>query len=48
MGEILELEEDMLGIGRYRRVKLMLDVTKPLRRFWKLKDKRGRIQADFA
>ena len=49
MGDIIELEEDVLGIGRYRRVKVMLDITKPLRRFRKLKDKRGReFQVDFA
>ena len=49
MGEILEIEEDVLGFGRYRRVKVMLDITKPLRRFRKIKDKRGReIQVDFA
>lgn len=49
MGEILEIEEDVMGFGRYRGVKVMLDVTKPLRRFRKMKDKRGReIQVDFA
>ena len=30
MGEILEIEEDGLGIGRYKRVKVHLDITKPL------------------
>lgn len=49
MGEIIEIEEDVLGIGRYRRVRVMLDVTKPLRRFRWIKDKHGRkIQIDFA
>ncbi|XP_010682916.1 uncharacterized protein LOC104897677 [Beta vulgaris subsp. vulgaris] len=49
MGEILEIEEDVLGIGRYRRVRVMMDVTKPLRRFRKLKDKRGQeLHVDFA
>lgn len=49
MGDVLELEEDKLGIGRYRRVKVLLDVRKPLRRFQKIKDKRGReIQVDYA
>lgn len=49
MGEILEIEEDVLGIGRYRRVRVMMDVTKPLRRYRKLKDKRGReLHVDFA
>ncbi|XP_021739451.1 uncharacterized protein LOC110705826 [Chenopodium quinoa] len=40
MGEILELEEDSLGVGRFRRVKIMLDVTRPLRRFQKINDRR--------
>lgn len=49
MGEILELEEDALGFGRYKHLKVLLDVSKPLRRFRKLKDKKGReIQVDFA
>lgn len=49
MGEILDLEEDVLGFGRYRRIKVLLDVTKPLRRYRKLKDKKGReFQVDFA
>lgn len=30
MGEILETKEDGLGIGRYKRVKVLLDITKPL------------------
>lgn len=29
-GEIIEMEDDVLGIGRYRGVKVLLDVTKPL------------------
>ena len=49
MGDILEIEEDVLGFGRFRRVKVMLDTTKPLRRFRKLRDKKGcEIQIDFA
>lgn len=49
MGEIIDLEEDVLGIGRYRRVKVMLDVSNPLRRYRKLRDKKGNeLQADFA
>ena len=49
MGEILELEEDVLGIGRYRRVRVLLDVTKPIRRFRRLKDRNGKeFQVDFA
>ena len=27
MGEILDIEEDVLGIGRYRHVKVLLDVS---------------------
>ena len=49
MGEILDIEEDVLGFGRYRRVKVMLDITKPLRRYRKLRDKNGKdLQIDFA
>lgn len=49
MGEIIEIEEDVLGFGRYRRVKVMLNVSKPLRRYRKIRDKRGReLQIDFA
>ncbi|XP_048502753.1 uncharacterized protein LOC125498566 [Beta vulgaris subsp. vulgaris] len=49
LGEVLQLEEDVLGFGRYRRVKVMIDVTKPLRRYRRLKDKKGReTQIDFA
>lgn len=48
MGEIMEVEDDVLGIGRYRRVKVLLDVTEPLRRYQKLKDKKGwEFQVDF-
>lgn len=42
MGEILEIEEDVLCFGHYRRVKVMLDTTKPLRRYRKLRDKKGK------
>ena len=49
MGDIIELEEDVLGFGRFRRVKVMLDITKPLRRYRKIKDKKGNeVQIDFA
>ena len=49
MGPIIEIEEDVLGFGRYRRVKVLLDITKPLRRYRKLRDKKGHeIQVDFA
>ncbi|XP_021743481.1 uncharacterized protein LOC110709574 [Chenopodium quinoa] len=42
MGKVMEIEEDILGIGRYRRVRLMLNITKPLKRFQEIKDRRGR------
>lgn len=49
LGEIIKIEEDVLGFGRFRRVKVMLDITKPLRRYRKFKDKKGNdIQIDFA
>ena len=49
MGEVLDIEEDVLGFGKYRRVKVMLDVSRPLRRYRKMKDKWGReFQVDFA
>ena len=49
MGDIIEIEEDVLGFGRFRRVKVMLDISKPLRRYRKLRDKKGsEIQIDFA
>ncbi|XP_021857275.1 uncharacterized protein [Spinacia oleracea] len=48
MGELIEIEEDILGLDRYRRVKLLLDVTKPLLRVKRFKDRRGReIEAEF-
>uniref|UniRef100_A0A803LLX8 Zinc knuckle CX2CX4HX4C domain-containing protein n=1 Tax=Chenopodium quinoa TaxID=63459 RepID=A0A803LLX8_CHEQI len=49
MGDVIEIEEDVLGIGRYRRVKLMLDTSKPLRWFQMIKDHKGReLRVDFA
>lgn len=38
----MELEEDILGIARYRHVRVLLDVTKTLCRYGKMKDKNGR------
>ncbi|XP_021775173.1 uncharacterized protein LOC110739027 [Chenopodium quinoa] len=32
-GEVLELEEDTLGLDRFRRAKIMINVAKPLRHF---------------
>lgn len=48
MGKILDIEKDVLGFGKYRRVKVLLDVTRPLRRFRKMKDRRGmEFRVDF-
>ncbi|XP_021757423.1 uncharacterized protein LOC110722461 [Chenopodium quinoa] len=49
MGEVLEIEDDIIGIGRYRHVKLLLDITLPLRRFQMIKGRKGReLRVDFA
>ena len=49
MGAIIEIEEDVLGFGWYHRIKVLLDITKPLRRYRKLEDNKGNeIQIDFA
>lgn len=49
MRDILEIEEDVLGFGKYICMKVMIDITKPLRCYCKIKDKRRRdIQVDFA
>lgn len=49
MGEILDLEEDILGIGRYIRVKIMLDTSRPIHRTQRIKDKRGReVKVEYA
>ncbi|KAL2893311.1 hypothetical protein RDABS01_009220 [Bienertia sinuspersici] len=48
VGEILEIDEDVLGLERYRRVRVSIDVEKPLRRFQWLKDRQGKeVQAEF-
>lgn len=43
MGKILEIMKDPLRLDRYRRVRLMLDVKKPLTRFRDLKDKHEKV-----
>lgn len=49
MGKVIEIEEDLLGLDRYRRVKLMMNVTKPLRRFRDSMDWGGReVRVEFA
>lgn len=41
MGEVMEIEPDLLGLDRIRRVRVMIDITKPLRRSKKVLDKGG-------
>ncbi|XP_021760595.1 uncharacterized protein LOC110725422 [Chenopodium quinoa] len=43
MGEVVEIEEDPLGLDCTRRVKVMLNVTKPLHRVQRVRDKCGNI-----
>ena len=43
MGNIIELEEDDFGLDRYRRVKLLIDVNKPLRRNQHIRNKCGDV-----
>ncbi|XP_056686880.1 uncharacterized protein [Spinacia oleracea] len=42
MGDVIEIEKDALGLDRFRRAKIMLDVSRPLRRIKLSKDRRGR------
>ncbi|XP_021727442.1 uncharacterized protein LOC110694309 [Chenopodium quinoa] len=49
MGELIVLEDDVLELDRYRRVRLLMDVTKPLRRFQKIIDKNKKeVTIEFA
>ncbi|XP_010674813.1 uncharacterized protein LOC104890894 [Beta vulgaris subsp. vulgaris] len=41
LGLVLSIEPDALGLNKYRRVKVLLDVNKPLRRIQKIKGKNG-------
>ncbi|XP_021758402.1 uncharacterized protein LOC110723359 [Chenopodium quinoa] len=43
LGEIVEIESDVLGIDKNRRVKVMLDVSRPLRRYINVKNREGSI-----
>lgn len=43
MGDFIEIEEDYLGQDRYRRIILLIDVTKPSRRNKKFKDRMGAL-----
>ncbi|XP_021725922.1 uncharacterized protein LOC110693106 [Chenopodium quinoa] len=48
LGEMLELEDDFLGLNRYRRVCIIIDVQKPLRRYQWMKDKSGnKVKIEF-
>ncbi|KAL2935345.1 hypothetical protein RDABS01_018463, partial [Bienertia sinuspersici] len=40
---VVEIEEDELCLEKYRRVKVMLDVTKPLRRFQRIRNMEGKV-----
>ncbi|KAL2921371.1 hypothetical protein RDABS01_012862 [Bienertia sinuspersici] len=43
IGVVTEVEKDDLGLGKFRRARVVLDVTKPLRRFQRIKNKDGRV-----
>ncbi|KAL2939064.1 hypothetical protein RDABS01_022513 [Bienertia sinuspersici] len=43
LGEVLEIENDDLGLECYRRVRINLDVTKPLCRTLSVKGRDGRV-----
>ncbi|KAL2899046.1 hypothetical protein RDABS01_024128 [Bienertia sinuspersici] len=43
IGEVLEVEDDESGVENFRRVRVMLDINKPLRRFQKIKTKSGEV-----
>ncbi|XP_021774660.1 uncharacterized protein LOC110738541 [Chenopodium quinoa] len=47
--DLMEIEEDALGLDRFRRVRVMINITKPLRRFQRIRDKQGKeIIVEFA
>lgn len=41
VGDVLEIEPDLLGLDRVSRVRIMVDITKPLRRTKRVIDKGG-------
>lgn len=43
IGEYLEIDEGILGLDRFHRIKLMLDVRIPVKQSQSLRDKRGRM-----
>ncbi|XP_021761808.1 uncharacterized protein LOC110726645 [Chenopodium quinoa] len=42
LGDLMEIEKDVLGLDRFRRVRVMINVPKPLRRYQKIRDKGGK------
>lgn len=42
IGDFLEIEDDVLGIDHYRCIRRLVDISKPLRRFQWIQDKKGR------
>lgn len=48
LGEFLDIVEDVLGLERYRRIKIMIDITKPIRRNQKMTDRSGKeVKVEF-
>ena len=43
MGTVMEIENDELGLEKFCRVRVMVDVHKPLRRFQKIKNKNNLV-----
>ncbi|XP_056692156.1 uncharacterized protein [Spinacia oleracea] len=41
LDSLMEIEEDVMGIGKDRRLRVMMDVTKPLRRFLDVVNRQG-------
>ncbi|KAL2933765.1 hypothetical protein RDABS01_016884 [Bienertia sinuspersici] len=43
LGDVMEIEKNELCLEKYRRVKVMLDVMKPLRIYQRIKNKEGKV-----
>lgn len=43
LGEVLEIEDDVIGWDRSMRVRVLLNVQNPIRRYQKIKNKKGEI-----
>lgn len=41
LGDFMEIEDDILGLERYRRIRVMLDISRPLRRYQWMNDRSG-------